>query len=200
MSRRPFVLGLTGSIGMGKSTAADMLRDEGLPVWDADAVVHRAYAHGGEAVDLVRDLCPKAVVDGAVDRTRLRDWVQATPGALRQLEAKIHPIVAEDRARFIAAAEADIVVADIPLLFETGAETSVDSVAVVSTDAQTQKERVLSRPGMTEDLFAAILAKQMPDAEKRARADFIIPSKALEPARAAIKNMLANIRKGLPDA
>jgi len=195
-AKRSFLLGLTGSIGMGKSTTARMLTERGIPVWDADAAVHRLYSKGGAAVDPVAGLCPSALKDGAIDRGELRAWIAREPDALKRLEAVVHPLVAEDRADFIAAQESDILVFDIPLLFETGAEVWLDAVAVVSTDPEAQRARVMARPGMTEETFRQILSKQLPDAEKRARANFVITSDTLETAAHDVDAMLAKIRTG----
>lgn len=203
MSPRPFLLGLTGSIGMGKSTTAAMFRDLGIPVWDADAAVHRLYAPGGAAVPAIAVLCPEAVCDGAVDREALKAWIARDPGALGRIEAAVHPLVARDRADFIAAnVFAPLVVLDIPLLFETGAETAMDAVVVVSADPGIQRQRVLSRPGMTCAQLDTILARQMPDAEKRARADFVIETRTLEEARAAVQALVERLTadRGKADA
>ena len=193
---RPFLIGLTGSIGMGKSTAAGMFRDAGLPVWDADDAVHRLYGRGGAAVEGIGALHPPAIVDGAVDRAVLKNWIAEDPAALPRIEAVVHPLVAKDRAAFIAGCDADIAVLDIPLLFETGSPDAFDLVAVVSAPAEMQRERVLARPGMTEAHFQRILSKQIPDAEKRARADVIIPSLNLDDTRATIAALIDDIRKG----
>ncbi len=193
---RPFLVGLTGSIGMGKSTAAGMFRAEGVPVWDADAAVHALYSIGGAGVAAIGALRPEAIVDGAVSRPELKAWIAEDPQALARIEAAIHPLVAEDRARFIAECRSDIAVLDIPLLFETGAWESVDLVAVVSAPEEVQRARVLARPGMTEAQLDAILAKQMPDAEKRSRADVVIPSLNLDATRATIAALIQDIRQG----
>jgi dephospho-CoA kinase len=169
------VLGLTGSIGMGKSTAAKMFAEAGVPVHDSDEAVHRLYA--GEAAPLVEAAFPGTVRDGVVDRAVLAGQVLGKPEALKKLEAIIHPLVRADADAFLArhrAAGAALAVLDIPLLFETGGRDRVDKVVVVSAPADIQRERVLSRPGMTEEKFASILSRQVPDAEKRSRADFVI--------------------------
>jgi dephospho-CoA kinase len=197
---RPFVIGLTGSIGMGKSTTAAMFAEEGVPVWDADAAVHRLYAQGGAGVEPVGALCPDAVVDGEVRRDRLKAWIERDPTALGRLEAVVHPLVAADRADFIAGAEAPVVLVDVPLLFETGGEAGVDATVVVSAPAEVQRARVLARPGMTEARLATLLSRQMPDAEKRARADFVIPTLSLEEARRGVQDVLRRIRERLGHA
>lgn len=191
-----FRLGLTGSIGMGKSTTAAMFADEGVPVWDADAAVHRLYAAGEAGARAVAQLFPAALDDsGSVSRPKLRAELQADPAGLDRLNAAIHPLVAEDRRQFLEArADVPIVLLDIPLLFETGLADACDAVAVVSAPPEAQRERVLKR-GMSEADFALILSRQMPDAEKRARADYIIPTTSLEAARAAVKHVLADISR-----
>lgn len=191
---RPFVLGLTGSVGMGKSTTATMFAEEGVPVWDADAAVHRLYSQGGAGVAAVAELCPEAVRGGAVDRDALRAWLGAAPDRFEALEAAIHPLVAADRTAFLethAARGTPLVVLDMPLLFETGGERLVDAVAVATTAAETQRARVLDRPGMNEAAFETILARQTLDAEKRARADYIIETDSFESARAAVRRIIA---------
>ena len=170
-------LGLTGSIGMGKSTVAAMFEALGVPVFDADAAVHRLQGEGGRLVAAIEAMFPDTTGPKGVDRTLLGEAVLSDPRALKQLEALVHPAVGEERIAFLAAhPDAPLVVFDVPLLFETGGESRVDKVAVVSAPAEVQRARVLARPGMTEARFEAILARQMPDAEKRARADFIIPT------------------------
>ncbi|MBY0363531.1 MAG: dephospho-CoA kinase [Phreatobacter sp.] len=187
-----FVLGLTGSIGMGKSTTSRLFRAAGIPVHDADATVHRLYA--GAAVDPIGAAFPGVVVDGQVDRTRLGAVVLKDGAAMKRLEAIIHPLVgAAERAfrdRMRASGHA-LAVLDIPLLLETGAERRVDAVAVVSAPVDVQRQRVLARPGMTEEKLAAILARQMPDAGKRARAHFVIESDyGLEAARRQVLDII----------
>lgn len=194
MTARPFILGLTGSIGMGKSTTAAMFRDEGVPVWDADASVHALYAPGGAAVAGVGRLVPGTVVAGAVDRGRLRGALERDPGLFAGLEAVVHPLVGEDRARFLARADSPVVVLDVPLLFERRIDAECDGVAVVSAPEAVQRRRLLARPGMDEAAVALLLGRQMPDAEKRRRARWVIPSETLEGARAAVRDILAEIR------
>ena len=189
-----FLLGLTGGIGMGKSTASAMFRDLGHPVWDADEAVHRLYAPGGAAVQPVAAAFPAALQSGGIDRGALKAELQRDADALTRLERIVHPLVAADRAAFIAAnPDAPIIVLDMPLLFETGAGGAMDGVAVVSAPADIQRARVMARPGMTPETLDLILSRQMPDADKRARADWIIPSVTLEEARAAIVDICAQI-------
>lgn len=180
---------------MGKSTTAQMFADRGVPVWDADAAVHRLYAAGGAAVEPLARICPEAIVTGAVDRGVLKDWIERDPTALSKIEAVVHPLVAEDRAAFLAEHPGDLVLFDIPLLFETGAEAQMDVTIVVSAPADLQRARVLDRPGMTEAIFDTILAKQMPDAEKRRRADYVIETVTLDAAAAEVDTVLAAIRE-----
>ena len=185
-------LGLTGSIGMGKSTTAGFFRDAGVPVWDADAAVHRLYAKDGRAVAPVAELCPAALQDGSISRNALKSWIETEPDALDRLESVVHPLVAEDRAEFLKDhASAPLVVLDIPLLFETGDPGAFDAILVVSIDAETQAARVLSRPGMTRAQLNRILERQMPDAEKRARADHIIETTSLEQTRKQVETLIA---------
>jgi len=190
-----FVLGLTGSVGMGKSTAAGFFAEEGVPVHDADAAVHRLYA--GEAAALIEAAFPGTTVDGAVDRTRLAQRVLGDPAALKRLEAIVHPLVQASERRFLAEAEArgeKVVLLDIPLLFETGGDERVDAVVVVSAPVEVQRARVLERPGMTAEKLDAILAQQMPDAEKRRQADFVVDtSRSFDAARAQVRAVLAAV-------
>lgn len=194
------LLGLTGSIGMGKSTTAAMFAEEGAPVYDADAAVHAVYSVGGAAVEPLGTAFPGVIKDGAVDRAALGAAVLGDPEALAKLEAIVHPIVGASRAEFFeAAAGSEIVVLDIPLLFETRGERNVHAVAVVSAPAELQRERVLARPGMTAEKLEAILARQLPDAEKRARAHFVINTgEGLEVARSQVKDILQRLRRDGP--
>jgi len=197
--RRPFLLGVTGSIGMGKSTTAAFFREAGVPVWDADAAVHGVYAPGGEALAAVARLCPGAVGPLGVDRARLRAAIAADPALLPRIEAAVHPLVAADRAAFIARAAGagvPLVVLDIPLLYETGAEQTLDAVLVVTAPASEQRRRVLSRPGMTEADFAHILSRQVPDAEKCRRADHVIETRTPEQTRAAVHALIEHLAPG----
>ncbi|MBT8412649.1 MAG: dephospho-CoA kinase [Octadecabacter sp.] len=191
-----FILGLTGSIGMGKSTTAQMFRDLGIPVWDADAAVHRLYAQDGAAVDQVHQLVPGSKRHGAIDRSVLKTAIAADPDLLLRLESIVHPLVAADRKTFIEThGDSPILVLDIPLLFETGGDQNVDATLVVSTDAATQRVRVLDRPGMTEEGYADILKRQMPDAEKRARATYVIPTSSLAAARQAVEDLVTRLKR-----
>ncbi|PJA60785.1 MAG: dephospho-CoA kinase [Rhodobacterales bacterium CG_4_9_14_3_um_filter_71_31] len=194
------VVGLTGSIGMGKSTVAQAFADAGAAVWDADAAVHALYAPGGAGARAVARLAPQAVGADGVDRAALRAAALADPGLLARIEAAVHPLVAADRAAFLAAARdagAAVAVCDVPLLFETGAEADFDAVVVVSAPADAQRARVLARPGMTPQALAAILSRQTPDAEKRARADFVIDTgKTVEAAQAQARAVLAALNGG----
>ncbi|WP_269101633.1 dephospho-CoA kinase [Mangrovicoccus ximenensis] len=190
---RPVRLGLTGSIGMGKSTTAKMFAELGCDVWDADAAVHRLYGPGGAAVPGMQALHPEAVIDGAVSRDRLKQWIAADPDALKRIEALVHPLVAADRAGFLAQSRAKVVVFDIPLLFENGTEREMDAVAVVSAPAEVQRARVLARPGMTEATFDMILSRQMPDDEKRRRADYVIETVDIDTARAQVRAVIDDL-------
>ena len=187
-----FILGLTGSLGMGKSTTAGFFAEAGVPVHDADAVVHALYE--GEAVPAIAAAFPGNIVNGKVDRAKLGAAVLDDACALQRLEAIVHPLVSAAKARFLADAQArgaKVVVLDIPLLFETGGEARVDAVVVASAPAHVQRERVLARPGMTADKLDALLARQMPDSEKRKRADFVVDtSLGFEAARAQVREIL----------
>ena len=191
------VLGLTGSIGMGKSTTTAMFADEGALVWNADDAVHRLYAAGGAAVAPIAEAFPGVVVDGAVDRDRLAEALGREEEAFRRLETIVHPLVARGRLEDLAAAEARgvrLAVLDIPLLFETGGDAAVDAVVVVSAPAEVQAARVLARPGMTRERFEAILARQLPDAEKRRRAHFLVDTgQGLETARARVREIVGTV-------
>lgn len=194
------VLGLTGSIGMGKSTTAKMFVEAGVPVHDSDEAVHRLYA--GEAAPLIEAAFPGTVKDDVVDRTELSRHVLGDAAALKKLEGIVHPLVRADASAFLErsrAAGSAIAVLDIPLLFETAGRARVDKVVVVTAPADIQRERVLARPGMTEAKFEAILAKQVPDAEKRKLADYIVDTgQGLEPARAAVRAIIADLTVGKP--
>ncbi|EIM29201.1 dephospho-CoA kinase [Microvirga lotononidis] len=187
-----FVLGLTGSIGMGKSATADLFRRLGVPVHDADATVHRLYR--GRAAPLIEKAFPGTVVDEAVDRTKLGAVVLGNPERMKQLEAIIHPLVRDEEENFLerVSAVSPVAVLDIPLLFETGGEARCDAVLVVTAPAFVQRDRVMARPGMTDEKFRAILAKQMPDADKRARAHFLVDtSRGFSSAEAQVRSILA---------
>jgi dephospho-CoA kinase len=190
-----FILGLTGSLGMGKSTTAAMFAEAGVPVHDADAAVHQLYE--GEAAPPIEAAFPGTTRGGKVDRAKLGQCVLGNAAAIKTLEAIVHPLVRRAEERFLAQAErqgAKVAVLDIPLLYETGAEKRCDAVVVVSAPAELQHARAFERPGMTEAKFQALLAKQLPDAEKRARADFIVDSgQGLEPARAQVREILRQV-------
>ena len=190
-----FVLGLTGSLGMGKSTTARFFAEEGVPVHDADAVVHRLY--DGEAMAAIEAAFPGSTTAGRVDREKLAARVLGDSGALKRLEVIVHPLVQDAERRLLAEAEArgeKVAVLDIPLLFETGGEERVDAVVVVSAPAGVQRSRALERPGMTVDKLDAILAKQMPDDEKRRRADFVVDtSQGFDAARAQVRAILTAV-------
>jgi len=202
---RPFVLCLTGSLGMGKSTTARFFAEAGVPVHDSDAAVHALYE--GEAVPLIERAFPGTTAGGKVDRARLAAAVLGDDAALNRLEAIVHPLVAAARDRFLAEARtrgAPVVVLDVPLLFETRAERGCDAVVVVSAPPEMQRRRAFERPGMTEEKFAALIAKQMPDTEKRRRADFVVDSsRSFEHARAQVRDILrvvAKMRKSAGDS
>ena len=192
------VLGLTGSIGMGKSATAALFAEEGALVQDADATVHALYARDGAAAPLLREAFAGAVIDGEVDRAELAFQIAGDPGALARLEAIVHPLVAAARAAFLDQARtagAQVAVLDIPLLFEVGAHEGVDAVVVVSAPETVQRERVLGRPGMTPERFEQLLARQLPDASKRERADFVVDtSLGFDAARDQVRAILATVR------
>lgn len=194
------VLGLTGSIGMGKSTTAALFAEAGVPVYDADAAVHRLYE--GEAVAAIEAAFPGTTADGKVDRTRLSARVVHDPAAMKRLEEIVHPMLGASRQKFLEDAEksgARVAVVDVPLLFETGGEKRVDAVVVVTTSPELQRMRILARPNMTAEKLDAILARQMPDAEKRARAHFIVDtSHGLDPVRSRIRDILTEAAKMTP--
>jgi dephospho-CoA kinase len=192
------VLGLTGSIGMGKSTVARMFAEEGVPVFDADAVVHVLQGPDGALIEAIESAFPGTTGAAGVDRGALAERVLGEPEALRRLEALVHPAVAREREAFMAAnAGAPVVVLDIPLLFERGLAASVDKVAVVSAEAEVQRVRTLKRPGMTPEKLLRILSHQLPDAVKRAQADFVIPTDcSLDETRASVRRILACLGPG----
>ena len=185
-------LGLTGSIGMGKSTVANMFKDLGVPVWDADEAVHRLYASSQPVKAALVAAFGDVITDGSVDRAKLSNALKTAKDGFERLNAIVHPAVVEDRVSFMSVhADDALVVADIPLLYETGAEAYLDYVLVVSAPAEVQQARVMGRPGMSEDKFAAIRSRQVSDADKRARADFVIDtSQSLEACRAAVKGLV----------
>jgi len=189
------ILGLTGSIGMGKSATAAMFAEAGVPVHDADATVHDLY--DGEAVPAIEAAFPGSTANGQVDRVKLSAQVVGHPAALKKLEAIVHPMVVEKREFFLDAAKADgaaVALLDIPLLYETGADAMCDAVVVVSAPAHVQRERVLERPGMTAERFESLLLRQIPDDEKRRRADFVVDtSQGYEAAHAQVRDILAQV-------
>lgn len=191
---KPVVLGLTGSIGVGKSTTADMFREAGIPVWDADFVVDRLYAQGGAAVDPIKAEFPQAILDGTVNRAALKEMIKADTDVLPRLDAIVHPLVRQDRQSFLAEhCDQPIVVLDVPLLFETGLSEDVDAIVVVTVSLGEQRRRVLSRGNMSEEMFEIILAKQMPDAQKRARADYIIETTDMKTAQTAVQKVIKDL-------
>jgi dephospho-CoA kinase len=191
------ILGLTGSIGMGKSTTAKLFAEAGVPIYDADAAVHKIYE--GEAAPAIEAAFPGTTADGKVDRAKLSAQVVHNPAAMKQLEQIVHPMLGASRQKFLDDAErsgAPVALVDVPLLFETGGEKRVDAVVVVTTTPENQRERILARGTMTNEAFEAILARQLPDAEKRKRADFVVDtSHGLDPVRAAIRDILAEVVK-----
>jgi dephospho-CoA kinase len=198
MAERPLLIGLTGSIGMGKSETTTMFARLGIPVYDSDAAVHRLYEPGGAAVEKIAEAFPNAVKDGRVDRTALSKRLAGDEAAFRKLESIVHPLVAEENRKFLASAQADgaeMVVQDIPLLFETGGHTRMDAVVVVSAPVHIQRQRVLERAGMTEEKLDQILSRQMPDAEKRAKAHFVVETdKGLDHAFAQVKTIVEALK------
>jgi dephospho-CoA kinase len=195
---RPYVIGLTGSIGMGKSETAKLFAAEGIPVHDSDAAIARLYGKGGAAVDAIAREFPGAVADGVVDRGRLSALVVRDPSALRRLEKLVHPLVAAARRSFVESARAPIIVLDVPLLFEVGADTEVDAIVVVSAPEHVQRARVLARPGMTAEKFEALKSRQISDAEKRQQAHYVVMTdQGLDHAREQVKMILADIREKL---
>ena len=191
------ILGLTGSIGMGKSTTAKLFTEAGVPVYDADATVHRIYE--GEAAPAIEAAFPGTTVNGRVDRARLSERVMHDPAAIRQLEQIVHPMLRSHHQKFLEEAEKSgtpVAVMDVPLLYETGGETRVDAVVVVTTSPEVQRERILARENMTGEKLDAILARQLPDAEKRKRADFVVDtSHGLDPVRSRIRDILDQVAK-----
>ncbi|AFO93152.1 dephospho-CoA kinase [Phaeobacter inhibens] len=195
-----YALGLTGSIGMGKSATAQIFADEGCAVWDADAAVHRLYDVGGAAVAPIGNAWPAAVIEGRVDRGRLRDIIAGDRSALPRIEKIVHPLVAADREAFRASSSHDVLVFDIPLLFETGGDAGMDAVACVWINDETQRQRVLARQTMTVEQFEQILQKQMPIEDKKARADYLIETDTPDHAKAQVRSILAQIRRQIADA
>ncbi|WP_170606500.1 dephospho-CoA kinase [Ruegeria arenilitoris] len=195
-----FALGLTGSIGMGKSTTAKMFADEGCALWDADDAVHRLYSPGGTAVQSISEIYPEAIIDGSVNRNVLKQIISKEPSALKVIESIVHPLVSKDRATFRASETADIIVFDIPLLFETGGDADMDAVACVSISPEEQKRRVMTRGTMTEAQFDQIRSKQMPNEEKCRRSDFVIVTDTLDHARAQVQDIVRQIRVGMRNA
>jgi dephospho-CoA kinase len=199
---KPFVIGLTGSIGMGKSETARLFAAEGVPVHDADAAIAQLYGKGGDAVEIIAREFPGAIRNDAVDRVALSALVLKDPTALKKLEMLVHPLVLAQRQKFLAAAQAPIILFDIPLLFETGSNADVDAIVVASAPETVQRERVLARPGMTMEKFEALKARQLYDLQKRQQAHYVVMTdKGLDHAREQVKMILVDIRKKLsPDA
>ncbi|MDC0116146.1 dephospho-CoA kinase [Octadecabacter sp.] len=195
-----FIIGLTGSIGMGKSTTALMFADAGVPVWDADATVRQLYAKDGGAAKIVAQYYPSAMDRGQVSRPRLRALIADNPEMLDVLQSFVHPLVAQNRAAFLIGTTAPIVLFDIPLLFEVKADQDCDGVVVVSASPEVQRDRVLARAEMTEAEFKMILSRQMPDAEKRSRARWVINTQTLDGARQSVADILSEIEQELADA
>lgn len=195
-----FRLGLTGSIGMGKSTTARLFAEAGCDVWDADAAVHRMYAAGGAAVAPIQKVLPDAIVDGAVSREKLKEMIARDPSVLKTLEQIVHPLVGLDRADFAARSTADILVFDIPLLFEGNGHKEVDAVVCVSVSPEVQKSRVMERGTMTEEQFEQIRTKQMPNDEKCALSDYVVVTDTLDHARAQVDKIVETIRGQIANA
>ena len=195
-----FKLGLTGSIGMGKSTTAQMFADLDCAIWDADAAVHRLYSVGGAAVMEMCKAFPKSVAEGSVDRSVLRKIISEDPTALLRIERIVHPLLAWDRAAFMTTVESDIIVYDIPLLFETGGDIAMDATVCVQTSDDIQQKRVLNRGTMTIEQFSMIRAKQMPSDDKCRRADYVVETDTLVHARTQVEKIVADIRTGLASA
>ena len=195
-----FKLGLTGSIGMGKSTTASIFSEFGCDVWDADAAVHRLYAKAGAAVAPMSEAFPKVIEKDAISRVQLRKLISVDPSVLKTIEKIVHPLLVQDRADFVAISQSDVLVFDIPLLFETGGDANMDGVACVWTTAEVQKQRVMERGTMSMEQFEMIRAKQLPADEKRDRSDFVIITDTIEHARAQVQNVLTQIRQRMTNA
>jgi len=190
-----FKLGLTGSIGMGKSTTAQMFAELGIPVWDADAAVHKLYSTGGAAVPAIQELYPEAIEHGEVERPALKRLIQSDENVLSEIERIVHPLVAVDRQNFIGTSDSDIVLLDIPLLFETNGDKHMDAIVCVNIDPETQRERVLQRNTMTEEQFEQILNKQLPNDVKCSQSDFVIQTDNLDHAKEQVAHIVELIRK-----
>ena len=195
-----FKLGLTGSIGMGKSTTAAMFAELGCEIWDADAAVHRLYSSGGAAVAPMQAQFPQVVEDNTVSRAQLRILIANDPSALKSIEQIVHPLLGQDRSDFVENAKSDILVYDIPLLFETGGDARMDAVACVWTAPEIQEQRVMERGTMSAEQFEVIRAKQLPADEKRDRADYVIVTDTIEHARTQVQNVLKSIRQRISNA
>ena len=195
-----YVLGLTGSIGMGKSMTAQMFANHGVPIWDADAVVQKLYVTGGIGATLIAQYYPEAIEDGAVSRSKLRKLIEVNPNVLDKIQTLIHPLVAADRGAFLMNATAKVILLDIPLLFEMGTDVLCDSIIVVSVPAHIQKNRVLARDEMTEIDFKLLLERQLPDAQKRSKARWVISTLTLDGAQSHVKDILTEIDKDLANA
>ena len=190
-----FKLGLTGSIGMGKSTTAQIFAELGIPVWEADAAVHKLYSTGGAAVPVIQELYPEAIEHGEVARPALKRLIQSNENVLSEIERIVHPLVAVDRQNFIGTSDSDIVLLDIPLLFETNGDKHMDAIACVNIDPETQRERVLQRNTMTEEQFEQILNKQLPNDIKCSQSDFVIQTDNLDHAKEQVAHIIELIRK-----